>query len=152
MASAYLAMNKLDSSTYYSQQAYNNVFQADNDWVPNASWVKHNILLTLGRIQKKIGNTDLALSYFRQSLDFKDEYNKIIVSNLSIAELFYALKMPDSAIVHSKRALELARGGSFYFDAIEASTLLSRSTRVSILNWPLNTIGRRWHSKTVYIT
>ena len=34
--------------------------------------------------------------------------------------------MPDSAIFYSKWALELARAGSFYFNAIQASTLLSQ--------------------------
>ena len=60
-------MNQPDSALYYCQSAYENAGQLKEDWLISY------ILLNLGRIQDKKGNTDLALAYFRQSLSMACE-------------------------------------------------------------------------------
>ena len=120
IGATYLLMNQLDSALYYSQLAYDNAVQIENQ-----SWVTHAVLLNLGRIQIKKGNIDLALTYLYQSLPIAVEDDKIILSNFSIAQLYQQIGKPDSCIYYAKKSLEIAQEGGFYSNAIEASILLS---------------------------
>ena len=61
----YLEMHQPDSALYHCEAAYKNAIQVKDNWVPQY------ILPQLGRVQDALGNTDLALSYFRQTLEIR---------------------------------------------------------------------------------
>ncbi|MGC4037003.1 MAG: tetratricopeptide repeat protein [Chitinophagaceae bacterium] len=121
VSDTYLLMNQLDSALYTSKLAYDNVILLKN----GKDWAKISILESLGKIYLKLGNTDLALDYFRQSLMMADEPVDFIVSDFFIAQLYKQTGQPDSAIYYAKKSLEVAQENGFYPDAIEASVLLS---------------------------
>jgi two-component system, NtrC family, sensor kinase len=119
IADTYLKMNQLDSALYYGQLAY------DQPTYQQISFARHRALITLGKIQNGRGNNELALSYFKQSLPIILEFNRIIASNIAIAQLFHQQQMPDSSISYAQKALEMARKNGLYTDVIDASLLLS---------------------------
>ncbi len=115
----YLAMHQLDSALYNCEAAYKNAVQIKDNWVPQ------DILLQLGRIHNELGNTDLALSYFRQTLSKASYANEVCACYLSIAQLYRKTGTPDSAVFYAGKSLALARESGFYNDIIDASLLLS---------------------------
>ena len=115
----YLAMNQLDTALYYSQLAYTNAVQIEKNWATPY------VLLNLGKVQNKLGNTDLALSYFRQALSKALEAEIVFASWFSIAQLYQQMAKPDSSIFYARKSFELAQESGFYKDIIDASLLLS---------------------------
>ena len=77
----YLEMHQLDLALYHCKAAYTNAIQVKDNWVPVL------ILLQLGRIQDELGNTQLALSYFRQTLANAFDSARVCDCYLSIAQL-----------------------------------------------------------------
>jgi two-component system, NtrC family, sensor kinase len=119
IGNVYLNMDQLDSALYYAQLAYKAGDRLKSDWLA------HPALLTLGKIQIIKGNTDFALAYFRQSLLLRVSAHFKFKSNLAIAKLYQQTGSRDSSIYYTRKALEIARDGSFYSDIIDASLLLS---------------------------
>jgi two-component system NtrC family sensor kinase len=115
----YLEMHQPDSALYHCEAAYKNAVQVKDNWVPQI------ILLQLGRVQDELGNTELALSYFRQTL--ANAFNTAQVCNcyLSIAQLYQRIGKQDSAIFYGAKSFELARKNGLYNDIINASLFLS---------------------------
>ena len=83
------------------------------------------ILLQLGRVQDELGNTDLALSYFRQALPNVDADEQFATCYLSIAQLYQRIGKQDSAVFYGAKSLELARKSGLYNNIIDASLFLS---------------------------
>ena len=117
----HLLMNQLDSALYYSELAYKTI-QTNGSIL---SWAKHIVLLNQGRIQHKVGNTDLALSYFKKSLHLADEVDKIILSCIAMAQLYQQIGKPDSSIYFAEKSLAIAQDGGFYSGIVDANVLLS---------------------------
>jgi signal transduction histidine kinase len=119
IAQTYLMMNQSDSALYYSQSAHEKAVQL------NIDWLKLMTLWTLGRVQGKKGNHDLALAYVRQSLVFPvTPPVHFSQSYFYIAELYQQINKQDSCIYYANKSLEAGRG--FYPNMIEANVLLSR--------------------------
>ena len=121
IAETYLLMNQTDSALHYGQLAYDHAVQRKD----GNAWPTHNILVSLGRIQAKMGDTGLALSYFWQSLPIAIESGSIIASNYSIAQLYQQTGNTDSCIYYAQKTLKMAQEGGFYPNAIDASIFLS---------------------------
>ncbi len=113
-------MHQLDSALYNCEVAYKNAVQIKDNWVPPY------ILLSLGKVQTELGNTGLALSYFRQTLaGITNDDDVICDCYLSLAQLYKKIEKQDSAIFYADKSLALARQSGFYNDMINASLFLS---------------------------
>lgn len=121
IAETYLLMNQLDSALYYIELAHQ--FVQANDSI--FSWATHSVLLNHGRIQHKLGNNDLALLYFLESLQVADEVDKILSSGISIAQVYQQVSKFDSSIYYAEKSLSIAQKGGFYSGVVDASVLLS---------------------------
>jgi two-component system NtrC family sensor kinase len=120
MGNAYLEMHQPDSALYYFEAGYKKAVLIKDNWIPQY------ILLGLGKVQTELGNTDLALSYFRQTLAGTSyDAEQICDCYLSIAQLYQKIGKKDSAIFYAVKSLELARQSGFYNDIINASLFLS---------------------------
>jgi len=121
IAETYLMMNQPDSALYYSQSAHEKAVQLKRNWLEAIS------LWTLGRIQGKKGNHDLALAYLRQSLLIYPGAPPVhfCKSYFYIAELYQQINKPDSCIYYANKSLEAVRGKGFYPEIIKANLLLS---------------------------
>ncbi len=113
----FLKLNEPDSALYYCQLSYDN--QA------KGSWVHYFAAYNLGKIQDKIGNTDLALSLFRQSLSISGEPNDLFNSNLAIAQVYQKIGKLDSCIYYGEKSFLIARESKFYSNIIHAYLFLA---------------------------
>jgi two-component system NtrC family sensor kinase len=126
MGKMYLGMHRPDSALYHCEAAYKNAMKylifrtkVKDNWVPQY------ILLQLGRVQDELGNTELALSYFRQTLANPVNTGEICECYLSIAQLYKRIGNQDSAIFYGARSLVSARESGLYNNIINASLFLS---------------------------
>jgi len=120
MGKMYLEKHQPDSALYHCETAYKNALQVKDNWVPRY------ILLQLGRVQDELGNTELALSYFRQALANALDTATVCRCYLSIAQLYHRIGKQDSAFFYATRSFELARKNGLYNDIIDASLFLSQ--------------------------
>ena len=116
----YLEMHQPDSALYHCEAAYKNAMQVKDNWVPQY------ILPLLGRVQDALGNTDLALSYFRQTLENPLDTAQVCDCYLSIAQLYQRIGKQDSALFYGAKSFELAENNGLYNTIIEASLFLSQ--------------------------
>lgn len=119
IGNAYLMMDQYDSALYYNQLAF------DESVRLNVNWVSSFALIYVGELQEKLGNTNLALSYFRQSTGKATTFYFLFKSYYSIAKLFQHTGMLDSCIYYSKRSLEIAQKSGIISNIIDASILLA---------------------------
>jgi signal transduction histidine kinase len=120
MGEIYVEMHQPDSALYHCEAAYNNAILVKDNFVPQY------ILLQLGRAQDELGNTDIALSYFRQTLvKNPHDNNELSRCYLSIAQLYQRIEKQDSAIIYGAKSFELARENGLYNNVINASLFLS---------------------------
>ena len=115
----YLMLNQSDSALAYCQSAYEDAVKLNE-----TDWLRHRLLLSLGKIQDKNDSVDLALAYFRQSLAEATEVRPIFEAYFSIAQL-YKKTDKDSCIYYAKKSLEIVHGKGFYSSVIDATFLLS---------------------------
>ena len=103
------AMNQLDSALLYFQSSYA-YFNAD----PN-KYQMAKALNGLGSVELKIGNKELALSYYHMgtinAIAFKDS-SKLAINYLGIAQLFQQEGQIDSSIQYAKNAIAVAFNGA----------------------------------------
>ncbi|MCB0689454.1 MAG: hypothetical protein KDC53_23105 [Saprospiraceae bacterium] len=118
----YLALNKPDSALYYAQLAKN---QALKPALKAEHWILNPILITLGNIQNKVGDSRQSMIYFKQSLNEADEAENKFNSFNAIAQLFDQLTQYDSAIMYAEKSLEVAKNSGSYQYIIDANKLLS---------------------------
>jgi tetratricopeptide (TPR) repeat protein len=112
----YLSMNKLDSAEHYSQLAFDHVKQY------NINFARRLSLLTIGRIHNIKGELQLALDFFRQSLNYDTAGFE---TNFEIAKLYQQINQPDSAIYYARKSLNRAQKVKSYSSIITASKLLA---------------------------
>jgi signal transduction histidine kinase len=115
----FLLMNQPDSAFKYCKQAYDKSIQIEGNWATTY------ILLNLGKLYDRKGNTDLALSYFRKSLSKASNINEFYSSSMAIAQLYKQSGLPDSSVFYAKKSLNIALDNGFYQNIIKASLLLS---------------------------
>jgi len=116
-------LNQPDSALYY-----NLTLQTAHEYarrIEGGYWVIHQTLLNLGRIQDKKGNSDLALTYFRQSLEVAYTVDMAFNCYFSIAQLYQRMNKPDSCIYYANKSLEVVKKRGFYSNIIKANILLS---------------------------
>ena len=117
---SYFFMNQLDSALLYCQLAYDNSLK-----IKNADWLSTIALLNLGKIKQKENKYDLALSFYKQSLQLSPEQHFVFLSNYQIAKTYQQIDQPDSSIHYASIALDIAQESGIYSDIIDASVLLS---------------------------
>jgi two-component system NtrC family sensor kinase len=118
----YYRQNQLDSASHYINLAYQVSRRLKN--IDYQSFV----LFDLGDIQAKLGHPQLALSYYRQSIQLAERFNyyrAISIPYYRAAELFRDLNQRDSSIYYAKKALINAQAGPFIKEILSASTLLA---------------------------
>ena len=103
------AMNQMDSALLYFQNSYA-YFNAD----PN-KYQMAKALNGLGRVQLKLGNKELALSFYRMgtmnAIAFNDS-SKLANNYLGIAQLFQQESQTDSCFQYAKNAIAVAFNGA----------------------------------------
>jgi two-component system, NtrC family, sensor kinase len=119
IAETFLERNKLDSALFYALKAYNQSIQVENNWST------YYTLIRLARVYGKSGNTNLANSYFRQSLSGIWLTESFFTSYFEIAKLFQQTGMQDSAIFYAKKSLSIAQENGYYRYIIDANIMLS---------------------------
>jgi tetratricopeptide (TPR) repeat protein len=113
--------NQIEALKHY-QRSYE-FFNLCND--------KYQLNLTLnglGSVQLKLGNTELALSYFREAVKNGMIYNDtfgLSYTYLRIAELFDAGRQRDSSIYYAELSMFFAQRAKVLLNVAEAGKLLS---------------------------
>ncbi len=123
LANLYLAANKTDSALKYSQLAFDKSQQ-----VVIPPRLRSDILVVLGNVQEKVGNTDRALNYRKQGLQIaiqaKDTRTKTN-GYLAIAQYYNRKHQYDSSVYYAEKGLEEAKQISFQRQILLANQLLA---------------------------
>jgi two-component system, NtrC family, sensor kinase len=119
IAETFLERNKLDSALYYALKAYNLSIQIENNWST------YYTLVRLGRVYGMSGNTNLAISFLRQSLSGTWQTESLFTSNFEIAKIYKQTGMQDSAIFYAQKSLAIAQENGYYRYIIDANIMLS---------------------------
>jgi len=112
LGAVYLSVNKLDSSLMYSQQAYESSIRL------NDNTALGYILTSLGGVQSKLGNKQLAETYYHMAI--KELSGSTLVRHLSLAyaglaEHFYDNGQIDSCIYYAKKAISILNNTVFSY-------------------------------------
>jgi tetratricopeptide (TPR) repeat protein len=97
--------NQLDSALYYAQRAY------EMDIALGGRFSNSFISRTLGDVHMRLGNNELALSYYRVSLNnavSKNSIRDLYLSYLNMGEYYQHLRNEDSAFYYCRRAFMVA--------------------------------------------
>jgi tetratricopeptide (TPR) repeat protein len=110
LADLYFIMNKIDSSLVYAQRGYEiNMRIGYDDYLGP-------LLQQLGSIHARLGNSDLAISYFDLAIKqgYKIKSPKFInTSYTAKAQYYYDAHQPDSAILYCKKAIASVQNTAF---------------------------------------
>jgi tetratricopeptide (TPR) repeat protein len=121
MGEIYIQVNKLDSALMYAQRAYELCLQHHNgDFISNT--LRH-----LGRIQGRMGNAALAVSYFEMAIKEAQRINSkrwISESYTALAQYYYETGQTDSSIVYARKAIATVENSVFSNKAIKPAKLL----------------------------
>jgi tetratricopeptide (TPR) repeat protein len=118
----YAVLNKQDSALMYYQRSYEHF---------NLSKDKYQLNLTLnglGEVQFKMGNTELALAYYREAIRNGISYNDSLglsFTFLNIAKLYEDAGPKDSSIFYAGLSMLCAQKASVLENVIESGKLLS---------------------------
>lgn len=122
--SQFLHLNKLDSALKYLKLSY---------FYLTKHHVKVGVFGTLfsnfGQIEKRKGNKNLALLYYRKAIPFsikEQDIDNLCVTYLGIADLYHQYRQQDSAKYYAKKALEIAEQRKFLPDQYKAAQALFR--------------------------
>jgi tetratricopeptide (TPR) repeat protein len=119
IGNVYLMIDKYDSALYHNQLAYDDAVRLHNNWVSNIA------LIQIGKLQEKLGNTSLALRYFRQSTEKATAFYWLFQSDYSIARFYQHTGMLDSCIYYARESLEISQKSGIFSNIIDASILLA---------------------------
>jgi signal transduction histidine kinase len=101
----YLSLHKTDSALMAEEYAYKLVHETGYEKYVGS------ILLNLGRIQNEMGNTEKAMTYFREAIiksEQQDYLRGAIAARLYMADIFTKLGDGDSANYYQREALKVA--------------------------------------------
>ena len=117
----YLNLNKLDSALKYLQRAYE-LSITINQWdLPYMLW-------NLGSVHSKLGNTLLAVSYFKMSIQMSENskrYRQLNFAYTGLAEHFQRMNQRDSCILYFKKALAAVEQTPFFFMSVKPAKMLA---------------------------
>ena len=119
ISESFLEMNKLDSALHYGLKAHNLSIKVENNWTTDYTH------LTLSRVYGKLGNTNLAISYLKQSLSGELQTEPLFTFNFEIAKLYQQTGKQDSAIFYAKKSLTIAQENGYFSYIIDACLFLS---------------------------
>ncbi len=120
LGEVYETMNKKDSALMYTQRAYELSMQNHYDIISS-------VLRTLGSIQGKMGNKELAASYFTMSIKEAYKINSARWLNQSyfgVAQYYFDIRQNDSSIMYAKKAIDIVKNTAFSNKSIKPAKLL----------------------------
>ncbi len=123
LGAVYLATNKLDSSLMYSQRAYEiyvRLKTIDNN--------KGYLFTNLGGVQSKMGNAQLAVSYFHMAINGYEGTSNIRYLNMlynGLAEHYQRNNQTDSCAYYARKAITVVNNTSFFYLSSKPAKLLA---------------------------
>ena len=123
LGAVYLATNNLDSSLMYSQRAYE-IFVRLKIIDNNSGYLFTN----LGGVHSKLGNAQLAVSYFHTAINKNQSSSNIRYLNLlynGLAEHYQRFNQTDSCIVYAKKAIAMVENSSLFYLSSKPAKLLA---------------------------
>jgi tetratricopeptide (TPR) repeat protein len=123
LGAVYLATNKLDSSLMYSQRAYEiyvRLKTIDNN--------KGYLFTNLGGVQSKMGNAELAVSYFNMAINGYEGTSNIRYLNMlynGLAEHYKRNNQTESCAYYARKAIAVVNNTSFFYLSSKPAKLLS---------------------------
>ncbi len=123
LGAVYLATNNLDSSLMYSQRAYEIFVRLkiiDNN--------KGFLFTNLGGVQSKMGNAQLAVSYFNIAINGYKGTSNIRYLNMlynGLAEHYQRFKQIDSCAFYARKAIAVVSNTSFFYLSSKPAKLLA---------------------------
>jgi tetratricopeptide (TPR) repeat protein len=123
LGAVYLATNNLDSSLMYSQRAYEIFVRLkiiDNN--------KGYLFTNLGGVQSKMGNAQLAVSYFNMAINGYQGTSNIRYLNMlynGLAEHYQRFKQIDSCAFYARKAIAVVSNTSFFYLSSKPAKLLA---------------------------
>lgn len=122
LGAVYLAEDKLDSSLMYSQRAYENSLKL-KDGVSNPY-----LFSNLGGVQSKLGNAQLAVSYYNMAINQSLGTHNIRYYNLAstgLAEHYQRFNQTDSCVLYAKKAIAVVMNTSFFYLSSKPAQILT---------------------------
>ncbi len=123
LGAVYLATNSLDSSLMYSQRAYE-IFVRLKIIDNNSGYLFTN----LGGVHSKLGNAQLAVSYFNTAINKNQSSSNIRYLNLlynGLAEHYQRFNQTDSCAFYAKKAIAAVNNTSFFYLSSKPAKLLT---------------------------
>ena len=120
LGEVYETMNKKDSALMYTQRSYELCMQNHYDIISS-------VLRTLGSIQGKMGNNELAASYFSMSIKEAYKINSARWLNQSyfgLAQYYFDTNKYDSSLAYAKKAIDIVKNTAFSNKSIKPAKLL----------------------------
>lgn len=118
----YYLKKQVDSALKYYQRSYEYLTKTDDQYQFNFP------LNGLGNVHLKMGNTDLALAFYKKAIlngiAFKDTLG-LSISYINVAKLYYANGNLDSTINYAEKSLYYAQRANALQTTIESGKLLS---------------------------
>lgn len=122
LGGVYLIVDKLDSSLMYSQRAYENSLKV-NSVISNPY-----LFSNLGGVQSKLGNAQLAVSYYNMAIKQSIGTTNIRYFNIAytgLAEHYQRFNQLDSCIFYAKKAIAAVNNTSFFYLSSKPAQLLT---------------------------
>ena len=123
LGAVYLATNKLDSSLMYSQRAYE-IFVRLKSIEKNSGYLFTN----LGGVHSKLGNAQLAVSYFNMAINLYKGSSNIRYLNMlynGMAEHYQRFNQTDSCTFYARKAIAAVNNTSFFYLSSKPAKLLA---------------------------
>lgn len=121
LGAVYLATNNLDSSLMYSQRAYEIFVRLKI--ISNNGFVFSN----LGGVHSKLGNAQLAVSYFNMAINQNKGSSNIRYLNMlynGLAEHYQRFNQTDSCAFYARKAIAAVNNTSFFYLSSKPAKLL----------------------------
>lgn len=112
LGAVYLSVNKLDSSLMFSQRAYESSLRL------NDKTALGYILANLGGVQSKLGNAQLAITYYQmaiQELSDSTMVRHLSLTYTGLAEHYQRNNQLDSCEFYAKKAIGLLKNSRFFY-------------------------------------
>ena len=122
MGAIYLELQKFDSATLFTQQAYYIASQINYDRQIGGA------LQVLGNINTESGQHTIALEYFRQSIPYSakaDNFLDFSLTSLGMAKVFEKIQQNDSALFYEKQSFITTRQKAFTLQVRDAGRFLT---------------------------
>ena len=123
LGAVYLATNKLDSSLMYSQRAYE-IYVRLKSVEKNSGYLFTN----LGGVHSKMGNAQLAVSYFNMATNLYKGSSNIRYLNMlynGLAEHYQRFNQTDSCTFYARKAIAAVNNTSFFYLSSKPAKLLA---------------------------